>query len=267
MGEVVETNKEVEDKKEVKEEPKEEPKKEETKKEPKEPTLNITTKETFGGLLNAATSLMGEAKIQFAEAGMRLCAIDPANVCMIDLRLPSSEFEKYEITNDPEITVNITNLKKVIKDLGNKDVTIELMSGYLKVYKGRRRLSVPLLVEEENKFKKIPELKYGGYISPNKSLKDDITILCGLKAAVKFELGTDKLIMKCKGDTNTATFDAEGIVSGIKETQVSKFSEEYLKKIFSWKGDIRKIEIRTDYPLRVTFDFGICALAPRVSSD
>ena len=241
--------------------PVEKPKEKETKE-----SLKVTTEESFMNLINAASSVMGEAKIQFAEAGMRLAGMDPANNCMIDLRLGKDEFKEFESIGDPEIIVDILNLKKVLKNLGSKDITIELMEGFIKVSNGRRRFAVPLIAEIEDKLKELPTLNYECSFIPSKTIKEDIKILAEMKSSILFELRPDGLTMKCKGDIQTATFNGEGKVN-CKEIQKARFADDYLLKMFSWKGDIKKIEIKTDYPIRLTYDYGIVILAPRVLQD
>jgi len=246
----------------VKEVPKVEP-----KEEVKEEVLKVKAKEKFFELIDAASSIMGEAKIQFADAGMRLAGVDAASVCMCDFRLSADEFEEFKIENDPEIIVNLINLRKILKNLGEKDITLELMGGFLKVSKDRRRFSVPLIAEIETKFEKIPPLNYEGYFAPSKTIKEDIKILTGMKDSIWFELSSSKLIMRCKGDTQSATFDAEGGSMGVNKTQAARYSHEYISKMFDCKGDVKKIEINTDYPIRVTYDYGVIVLAPRVENN
>lgn len=241
---------------------------EEVKKEPVEvkQSIKVTTKDLFMEALDAASSIMGEAKMQFASGGMRLAGIDPASVCMVDLRLSSDNFESYEVTGDPEISVNITNLKKIVKDCGSKGVTLELMDGYLKVYKTRKRFTVPLLAESENKLDKVPTLSYSSEFIPNKTIKEDVKILSGIGESILFKLKPEGLSLITKGDLNSGVFDIEGTAKS-EDIQEAKFSEEYLTKIFGWKGEIKKVEVKSDYPLRVTYEFGIAILAPRISND
>lgn len=71
---------------------------------------------TIKPFLNAIRQVVEECRIHFADDGLRVTAVDPANVFMIDAHLPASAIEEYDRPDgDAEIGVNVASFRYAIR--------------------------------------------------------------------------------------------------------------------------------------------------------
>lgn len=82
-----------------------------------EPDVTITTDgDTIKPFVNAVSHVVDECKMHFTEDGIRVTAVDPSNVIMIDQTVFASAFDSYEMEYDELVVgVNITALQRAIR--------------------------------------------------------------------------------------------------------------------------------------------------------
>ena len=61
------------------------------------------------------SDLVTEVRIKVNEFGMSITAMDPANVAMVNFKLPKSAFSKFELDSEV-LGINLDNLKRILKD-------------------------------------------------------------------------------------------------------------------------------------------------------
>ena len=109
------------------------------------------------------SELVNEATFKIDKDKIELIAMDPANVSMVIFKLLSSAFAEYSIKEPLEISLNLDNLKKVLRRANSDDVmTLELIDNRLKIElnsNSKRTFHLSLLNLEE-KQQKIPDLKF-----------------------------------------------------------------------------------------------------------
>jgi proliferating cell nuclear antigen len=202
---------------------------------------------------------------------------------MVIFKLFSSTFTEYQVKEDVEIAINLSNLKQIMRRASQNDMlTLELENNRLKIMlKGRnsRTFSIPLIVIEE-KQQKIPELKFPVSIeTPCQNLSDGIEDADIVSDSLAFIIEGQKLRIEAEGDLNQLkidiTEDADTKIKGeAKEKIRAKYSIDYLKKMVqaSKLTDKVKIQFNNDYPLKLDF-LSIdkvqmtFILAPRVEND
>lgn len=85
-----------------------------------EPSGDQVTIETSGRvirpLFELPRALVDECKLTFRDDGLHVCAVDPANVGMVQLHAHADAFERYEFDAEDELTVGI-NLKRFRKHI------------------------------------------------------------------------------------------------------------------------------------------------------
>ena len=209
--------------------------------------------------------------------------MDPANVAMVIFKLLSSAFTEYDVKEDLEIAINLSNLKQIMKRAGNNDIlSLELVENRLKItLKGRstRRFSLPI-IDVDDKQQKVPELKFPLSVEAKCSdINDAIDDADIVSDSLAFVLEGDKLVVEAEGDMNKVNIEiVEGedtkITSETPDKVRAKYSIDYLKKMItaSKLTDKVKIQFNTDYPLKMEFvsvdkvqmQF---ILAPRVEND
>ncbi|HUS78260.1 MAG TPA: hypothetical protein VM050_06320, partial [Patescibacteria group bacterium] len=89
--------------------------------------VEISRIEPFRNLVKALSVIVEEGTFQMDEAQMKLLAMDPSHVAMVDFELPREFFDKYTCEGEPKLTLNIGEFLKFL-DRVDKDeqVTIKL---------------------------------------------------------------------------------------------------------------------------------------------
>ncbi len=234
--------------------------------------------------ITVISDLVNEARFKITKNAVELIAMDPANVAMVIFKLLSSCFSEYDVKEDTEIAINLTNLKQILKrakptdkvvieiDKENK-LLIQLQSNSLRTF------SLPILELEERE-QKIPELEFPVKIKMSSAvLNESIEDADIVAESVSFIVDAEKFSVKAAGDLSKAHIE----INNDSETQIcsevdgaikSKYSIEYLKKMMNGSRLSKDVELffNQDYPLKLDYkvtDKVLLSfiLAPRVEND
>ncbi len=238
----------------------------------------------FKESINIVSDLVAEAKFTATTNGLKLVAMDPANVAMVVFELFSSSFTEFDVKEKEEICINLGNLKQILRRTKGDDIlTLETTEdGKLKIQmksNTTRSFSIPTL-EIEEKEQKVPELQFPYVVETNSSMLteaiEDVSVvaesvtLLGEKAqlSVKAEGDLSKAFIEIKPDDNTA------IKSESDDKCKAKYSLEYLKKMINGSKLHEKVSLsfNSDYPLKLEYKVTdrllmSFILAPRVDND
>jgi proliferating cell nuclear antigen len=219
-------------------------------------------------ILNGAVSVLSdfitEASFSFQKDGIKLIALDPANISMVILNLLPSTFSEFRVEQPAEITVNLEALKQALKRAKPTDpLSLTLEKNRLKITiagKSVKNFYVPLL-EREQKERKIPNLDFLATVeldaSEFRDYVDDASIAgdavifeadkntfsmnagdVGSKVNIELTKGSDPLMQLTVGDPVRATYSAE-----------------YLKKMAraAVLAESVVVQFAKDYPMRLDF--------------
>ena len=87
--------------------------------------LKVTDAKLIRDMATAISILVDEATFKIEPDGMKLRAMDPSRVAMIDFEWPKTIFEQYEANEPSKMCINISELLKLLKRAG-KDESVEL---------------------------------------------------------------------------------------------------------------------------------------------
>ncbi|MBN1157300.1 proliferating cell nuclear antigen (pcna) [Candidatus Woesearchaeota archaeon] len=246
--------------------------------------LTLAEPKYFKDSLSIISELVNEARFKITKDSMDLVAMDPANVAMVMFKLLSSSFTEYDVKKEAELSINLSNLKLILRRVNPTDIlTLELTNdNKLKVeLKGttKRTFYIPL-IEIEDKEQKVPDLKFPVTVKTKSSILTDAVEDADIVAeSLTLSVTGDKFTIDAEGDMNQASIelkedDSTHVVSDSKEKIKSRYSIEYLKKMITGAklADEVTINFSTDYPLKLeykTVDKLMLAfiLAPRVEND
>lgn len=227
------------------------------------------------------SEIVTEATLKINEDGIELIAMDPANVALVVFRLLSSSFVSFEIEAPTSITLNLNNLKQVLRRIKSSDtLTLELEENKLKIVlqsTSKRTFYLPL-IELDEKDQKVPELSFNTTIVTQSSILnegiDDVDII---GESVTLSSTEGMFSISSKGDLTKADVDipADNITKlVIEEDSKAKYSIEYLKKMIAGGklSDVVQIKFSNDYPLKIEYLIQnkmelSFILAPRVDND
>ncbi len=229
------------------------------------------------------SELVNEARFRITKDSVELVAMDPANVAMVIFKLLSSSFLEYSIKEETELSINLDNLKRILRRASPTDtLTLEVKDAMLDVtLKGnsKRTFSIPIL-ELESKDQKVPDLKFAVDVNTSTTiLEEAIEDVDVVADSVCLESDGKIFVISAEGDLSQARIEINADESTRIDVKTpgkakSRYSIEYLKKMSKGSkltNDVT-LSFSKDYPLKISYklvDKLLLAfiLAPRVDNE
>jgi proliferating cell nuclear antigen len=234
----------------------------------------------FVGTLRA---IVDEAKFNIGPDGIRVRAVDPANVAMDDGVLSAGAFESYN-ASEGVLGLNLERLEEVLK-LAKKDDLVEFLfdTNTFKLVIHIDGVEFTMACIDPDSIRMEPEIP--DMDLPASFTVDEAQISRGVKAA---DMVSDHLQLRCD-ETEQAVFieafgDTDDVSLELTEEEYTEltavdaealFSLDYVKDIvrkFPTGAEIT-ITFGTDFPMMIEYEFadGECEIlsmiAPRIRSD
>ncbi len=233
--------------------------------------------------ISIISELVTEARFKITKTGIELVAMDPANVAMVIFKLLASSFVEYEVTADVRLSINLNNLKQVLRRAKPNDmITLEVVDNKLNVTlksKTKRTFSLPIIDGDERE-QKVPDLNFPLTITTDaEQLVESIEDVDIIGESVSFIGQSDAFIISAEGDMSKAHIEIPADeITTIKTTKTekikAKYSVEYLKKMIAAGKLVPTVTIQfnKDYPLRLEYKavdklMMSFILAPRVENE
>jgi proliferating cell nuclear antigen len=218
-------------------------------------------------MISAISTLIDEATFDINPEGIKLRAMDPSRVAMVDFEWPKTVFDKYACSEPMKMCINISEMLKLLKRTG-KDESVELS---LDEKTGRLQLTItgnyirsfnmPTLeaVEEE-----VPTPKVAFNVKlkiTTDGLSQAIEDANLVSDHVRLEIDKEKMVMRAAGDIMGATIEMKKGSDALldleaKEASKATFSLSYLSDIVkaaAATSEVATIEFSTDMPIRLDF--------------
>jgi proliferating cell nuclear antigen len=240
--------------------------------------LKLDHPKLFSEIISIISELVLEVRLRVNNEGMRIIAIDPANVAMVSFKFPLSAFSAIEVEKEEVLGVSLENLKAVLRRIKSGSVlSIIKEENMLKFQiqdKIKREFNLAL-IEIDTEEKEVPNLEFSSKIEmPSQDFAEAIEDSMVVADACSFAAESDKFIIQAKGSLNSfkSEYSSDEVNIQASESR-SKYSLEYLQKMIKATRLTDKIIINfsTDYPLRLDFITPFVELmfilAPRVESD
>ena len=227
--------------------------------------------------VDAIAALIDEGTFQIDQAGLKLRAMDPSQIALVDFELPAKAFEKFKCDKPVNIGVDFAELNKITKRLRPEDkIDLHIDSRLNMMFRGdaKRDFSISIIDSSSNPPKE-PNIDFTAEvkIAPSlikEALKD--AELVSSHVALKMDGG---FFIKSDGDTGSVdiSFPEDKLLSlNVKKEARSVFSLDHLNNILR-AADIPSvvtIKLRTDAPLKIEYAIGdgrvVYYLAPRIES-
>jgi proliferating cell nuclear antigen len=229
--------------------------------------LKIADAKLLRDMITSISILVDEATFKLDPEGIKLRAMDPSRVAMIDFEWPKTVFEEYTCTEPTKICINITELLKLLKRAG-KDEMLELSldekTGKLQVAitgKYTRNFTMPTLEASEEEVP-TPKITFNARLkATTEGLSQAIEDAQLVSDHVRIEADSEKVIFNASGDLMGAVITLQKGSDALleldaKEPQKATFSLSYLTEIIkaaSATSDIATLEFSKDMPIRLDF--------------
>ena len=229
--------------------------------------LKVSDAKLLRDMATAISILVDEATFKIDPEGLKLRAMDPSRVAMIDFEWPKSIFQEYVSTEPAKMCINISEILKLLKRAG-RDEAVELSlddkTGRLQIIitgKYSRSFTMPTLEASEEE---VPTPKITFNVKAKittQGLSQAIEDAQLVSDHVRIEAEPEKLTLSASGDLmganitlqkgNDALLDLE-----VKENAKATYSLSYLSEIIkaaSATSDIAMLEFSTDMPVKIDF--------------
>jgi len=250
--------------------------------------LKMASAREFKNALAAIGTLIDEGAFLIDPEGLKLRAMDPSRIAMVDFMWGRSVFDEYEAPEEGiKVCVNIDEVQKLLKKAA-KNESIELAldeaSGRLKlVIRGKytRSFTIPRL---EAMGEEVPgELKIPFDVRITldaDELRRAVADASMVGDFVRFSADNDKLVLAAESDVSSATIEfpraCEAVIDfEVKEPSTAMFDVGMLQRMLkagSALADVVVVEFSTNKPIKLDFKLPyegklIFYLAPRVEAE
>jgi len=248
--------------------------------------LKVADAKLLKDMITSISILVDEATFKLDPEGLKLRAMDPSRVAMVDFEWPKTVFEEYACTEPAKMCINISELLKLLRR-ASKDEVVELSldekTGRLQMKitgKYTRNFTMPTLEASEEEVP-TPKITFNVKAkATTEGLSQAIEDAQLVSDHVKIEADSEKLVFNATGDLMGATITlqkgSDAILDiEVKEPAKATFSLSYLAEIIkaaSATSDIATLEFSSDMPIKIDFQQMkegklTFYLAPRIESE
>ncbi len=232
--------------------------------------------------IDAISNMIDEAGVTVNKDGIRLKAMDPAHVALVDLELKNDVFDEFIVDGPVVLGIDLDRLNTILKRAGTSDkISLELdeENNVLDIKfknSSTRKFSLPL-IEVSGEEINVPSFDFPARVEISPSLVSE-----GIKDAeivsdhVTFKIDENDLYIIAKGDLGNVEVKIskdEAITHEVDGTCESMYSIEYLKDMIKASDIANSIKINLGENIPVRMDFLAPSaklsflLAPRVESE
>ncbi len=249
-------------------------------------SARMADSKTWKTCISAMVNLIEQAAFKFTQEGVRVKAMDPSHVALVDFELPASAFEEYKVKQPTVLGIALTEMNKITARAKAEDELIieldEEKNRLSLVFKGAstRRFSLPLMDISEAELPE-PKLQFTATADVGAGVIQD-----GLKDAeivsdnVKFELNEDGFYLFAESDKGATELKVhkgdEALPKlNVKQASGATYNIKYLSDMAkaASPSEIITINLGTDLPIQL--DFQIAGgkgklrflLAPRIEAE
>jgi len=228
--------------------------------------------------VESIAALIDEGTLQIDSSGLKLRAMDPSQIALVDFELPAKAFERFKCDSPLSIGIDFTELSKITRRSKPEDrIDISLSGNRVKmVFRGETKREFTMsIIDSTGNQPKEPKIEFTAEVklAPNMikdALKD--AELISNHVALRLDKGFG---IKCDGDTGSVDIDfpEDKLLSiSVKSDARAVFSLEYLNNILKAAEipSVVSVSLKNDSPLKVEYSIGdgrvIYYLAPRIES-
>jgi len=229
--------------------------------------LKVSDAKLFRDAVTAISTLVDEGTFNIDSEGIKLRAMDPSRVAMVDFMMQKTVFDEYVVDQNPKICLNLSEFLKLLKRAG-KDEAVELLldektGQFVVTVRGKyvRTFRMPTLEASEDEVP-TPKIAFNAKVTlTTDGLHQSLDDVALASDYVRLETDGEAMTMNAKGDIMGANIElkkgSDALLSlEVKEPSKSAFPLSYLSEIVkaaAATSDIATLEFSTDMPIRLDF--------------
>ena len=232
--------------------------------------MRLPSADYFSDLMKAVQAVVDEGTFKIDQEGMKLIAMDPAHISLVDFELSSSAAEEYVCEGELQMTISISELMKFLKrakkgesltlsyDEGAKKLELTLVDAT-----GSREKIFTLNTLETVEARSVtPRLSFDAKARVGvDAVKDAVRDSGVVSDYVKIMIKPDAVVFLAKGELGTVQTKLSKMGAAVYEIEADKevwahFSINYLDKIVkpaSSLSDEVVMQLSTNKPIKLSF--------------
>ena len=229
--------------------------------------VRIADAKLLRDMIIVISTLVDEATFNISSEGIKLRAMDPSRVAMIDFEWPNTIFDEYLCDAPLKMCINVSEMLKLLRRAAKEEsveLTIDEKTGRLKIaIKGRydRNFTMPTLEAAEEEVP-TPKITFNVRAkTTTHGLHQAIEDVQLVSDHVRIEIDNEKMTLRATGDLMGAVVElkkgSETLLDlEAKESSKATFSLSYLSDIIksaSATSDIATLEFSSDMPVKIDF--------------
>ena len=197
----------------------------------------------FRILIEALKEILTDANMEFDDTGMKIMKMDSTHTVLVHLRLQAEDFEFYYCKQPIVLGVNMINLFKLIRTIGNDDTLNLYVEGEnqgvlgICIENGEKnsvtnyKLNL-MEIDEENIV--VPPTTFDSVITlPSVDFQKIVKDMNNLSSEIEIKSYGNKLMFSCIGDFATQETIIGETLDGISFTKANP--DEIIQGVFSTK--------------------------------
>lgn len=217
-------------------------------------------------IIESLATIVDEANFVASPEGLKLRALDPGRIAMVDLFIPSNLFEEYSVDQETKIGAVLDDIDKVLKRAKSDDkISFEVSQGRLIITlsgRAERRFKFPLI---DIAGQELPSPKLNFTVAAkmlSDTFRDALKDASLVSESVKLKAEDESLWLLARSDKGEieSRFSIETgslVEIDVKEAAEASYGIDFLDKIVSKAyriSDILGLRFATNMPLEMTFD-------------
>lgn len=214
--------------------------------------------------IDIISDIVLEGTFVFKPDYMELVALNSNNVVMVIFRLLATNFTKYDVEEDKQISLSLEHLSQVLKTCDdNSELQLLIKEdGKLQIIsnsKSKKEFALALIDFADDNLQKVPNLEFPvKIVTSSANLSNAINDLGFIEEGLALSVKNDVFIME--GKTNSMAGKVEFLENvDVKNNSGSdilcRYSMEYLKKFSKADKLVKTVEMsfNSDYPLKIEY--------------
>jgi len=231
--------------------------------------VEVSRIDPFRSLVKALSVIVEEGTFTMNEAQMKLLAMDPSHVAMVDFELPGEFFDSYKCEGEPKLSINIKEFLRFL-DRVDRDEQVRIVlnedKARLVIHCKRgghsRRFEMPILEPLDEEVPQ-PKIFFKGKVRiTSDALRMAIRDANLVSEHVKVEMEDGLLKINAEGDMGSSfsewLSDSDDVLElKVDEDSSATFTLSYLQDIANAAGansEVVTIELSTDMPIKMDFE-------------
>jgi len=245
----------------------------------------MTDAKLWKNLISAISTRIDEGSFNADKDGLKLRAMDPSHVAMVDFEWPKAVFDEYVCDEPTKLCINFSEMLKFLRRIGSEesiDLNFDPKNAKLNIVlksKYTRTFSMATL-EPSSEEIPTPKVSFNSMARVTaETLKNSMEDVSTVSDQIQFDISDDKLNLKASGDLGTASIEIEKgsedlLNLDVKQRSKATYSLNYILEMVksaSNLSDLVTVELSSDMPIRLNFELPQqwrlqYYLAPRIES-